>query len=220
MAILGFADKETAKVFSRQFSRRIPSDIQQTALRRLIYLDKAQNLNDLRVPPSNRLEPLQWDRAGQYSIRVNDKYRICFTWVLADLMMSWLSADYRKELHGTNAMTQQEFIELLISVCEAPRPVTRRGESITFFSINAEGPKPISLKAKETGFESQRKLFHSELPSEPCSDWSPPSEGRVDFPTTAAGASFPMTKTSPRSYRRLGSAGFQTVPKAAPERTE
>ena len=79
MAILGFADKETAKVFTRKFSRRIPPDVQQTALRRLIYLDKAQNLNDLRVPPSNRLEPLQGDRAGQYSIRVNDKYRICFT---------------------------------------------------------------------------------------------------------------------------------------------
>ena len=79
MAILGFADKETAKVFARQFSRRLPPDIQQTALRRLIYLDKARSLNDLRVPPSNRLEPLQGDRAGQYSIRLNDKYRVCFT---------------------------------------------------------------------------------------------------------------------------------------------
>ena len=79
MAILGFADKETEKVFNRQFSRRLPPDIQQTALHRLIYLDKARNMNDLRIPPPNRLEPLHGDRAGQYSIRINDKYRICFT---------------------------------------------------------------------------------------------------------------------------------------------
>ena len=78
MAILGFADKETAKVFNRQFSKRLPPDIQRTALRKLIYLDKARSLNDLRIPPSNRLEPLQGDRAGQYSIRINDKYRLCF----------------------------------------------------------------------------------------------------------------------------------------------
>ncbi len=79
MAIVGFADKETAKIFARQFSRRLPPDIQRTALRRLIYLDNAKSLNDLRIPPSNRLEPLQGNRAGQYSIRINDKYRICFT---------------------------------------------------------------------------------------------------------------------------------------------
>ncbi len=78
MAILGFADRETEKVFNRQFSRRLPPDIQQTALRRLIYLDKAQSLSDLRVPPSNHLEQLKGDRAGQYSIRVNQQYRICF----------------------------------------------------------------------------------------------------------------------------------------------
>ena len=79
MAILGFADKETSKIFDRQFSRRLPPDVQQTALRKLIYLDMACSLNDLRVPPANRLEQLQGDRAGQYSIRINDKYRICFT---------------------------------------------------------------------------------------------------------------------------------------------
>lgn len=78
MAILGFADKETAKIFNRQFSRRLPPDIQRTALHRLIYLDKARSLSDLRVPPSNHLEQLHGDRAGQYSIRINDKYRICF----------------------------------------------------------------------------------------------------------------------------------------------
>lgn len=78
MSILGFADKETAKVFRRQFSRRIPPDIQEAALRKLIYMDKAKCLNDLRVPPANRLELLHGDREGQYSIRINDKYRICF----------------------------------------------------------------------------------------------------------------------------------------------
>ena len=79
MVLLGFADKETAKVFNRQFSRRLPPDIQQIALRRLIYLDKARSLLDLRFPPSNSSQHLHGDRAGQYSIRINDKYRICFT---------------------------------------------------------------------------------------------------------------------------------------------
>ena len=73
MAILGFADKETEKVFNRQFWRRLPPDIQQTALRRLVYLNNAQSLNDLRILP------LQGDRAGHYSIRINQQYRICFT---------------------------------------------------------------------------------------------------------------------------------------------
>ena len=79
MAILGFADKETAKIFRGEFSRRIPQEIQTTALRKLIYMDKAKSLNDLRVPPANRLELLHGDREGQYSIRINSQYRICFT---------------------------------------------------------------------------------------------------------------------------------------------
>lgn len=79
MAILGFADKETERIFNRQFSRRMPPDIQNTVLRKLIYMDKARSLRDLRIPPSNHLEALYGDRRGQYSIRVNDKYRICFT---------------------------------------------------------------------------------------------------------------------------------------------
>ena len=82
MAILGFADKETEKIFNRIFSRKLPSDIQSVALRRLIYLNNARSLNDLSVPPSNRLEPLQGDRQGQYSIRINSQYRICFTVVV------------------------------------------------------------------------------------------------------------------------------------------
>ena len=77
-AIKSFADKETEKIFYRQLSRRLPIDIQRIALRKLIYMDKAQNLNDLRVPPSNHLELLHGDREGQYSIRINDRYRICF----------------------------------------------------------------------------------------------------------------------------------------------
>ena len=78
MAILSFADKEAEKVFNREFSRRLPPRIQLTALRKLIYMDKAQTLNDLRLPPSNHLEALHGDREGQFSIRINDKYRICF----------------------------------------------------------------------------------------------------------------------------------------------
>ena len=79
MAILGFADKETEKIFHEQFSRKLPHDIQATALRKLIYIDNALSLNDLRVPPGNRLEQLHGDREGQYSIRINEQFRICFT---------------------------------------------------------------------------------------------------------------------------------------------
>ena len=78
-AIKSFADKETEKIFNRQFSRRLPQTIQITALRKLIYMDKARELNDLRVPPSNHLEVLRGDREGKYSIRINSQYRICFS---------------------------------------------------------------------------------------------------------------------------------------------
>ena len=79
MAILGFADKETERVFNEQFSRKLPTNIQAIVLRKLIYMDNAKSLNDLRVPPANRLELLSGNRKGQYSIRVNGQYRICFT---------------------------------------------------------------------------------------------------------------------------------------------
>ena len=79
MGILSFADREAEKIFHREFSRKLPGDIQRIALRKLIYMDNAENLDDLRVPPSNHLELLRGDRQGQYSIRINDKYRICFS---------------------------------------------------------------------------------------------------------------------------------------------
>lgn len=76
--IRGFADKETEKIFNQYFSRKLPQTIQKTALRKLIMIDKAACLEDLRVPPANHLEALTGDRVGQYSIRINDQYRICF----------------------------------------------------------------------------------------------------------------------------------------------
>jgi toxin HigB-1 len=78
--IRNFKDKETQKVFERQRSRKLPSDIQQVALRKLRMLNRAETLQDLRVPPANRLERLFGDREGQYSIRVNDQWRVCFAW--------------------------------------------------------------------------------------------------------------------------------------------
>jgi proteic killer suppression protein len=78
--IRSFKCKETEKVFSRQVSRKLPRDIQQVALRKLRMLNRAMTLQDLRVPPANRLEKLRGDRAGQYSIRINDQWRICFEW--------------------------------------------------------------------------------------------------------------------------------------------
>jgi proteic killer suppression protein len=78
--IIGFASKETELVWHGDVSRKLPRDIQQVALRKLFMLDKAQTLNDLRIPPANRLEPLKGERKGQHSIRINDQWRICFIW--------------------------------------------------------------------------------------------------------------------------------------------
>lgn len=76
--IKSFADKETEKIYDQIFSRKLPQNIQRTALRKLIMMDNAGCLEDLRIPPANRLEALHGDREGQYSIRINDQYRICF----------------------------------------------------------------------------------------------------------------------------------------------
>ena len=76
--IWSFADKETEKVYHQIFSRKLPQSIQKIALRKLIMMDHSENLNDLRTPPANHLEELKDDRKGQYSIRINDQYRICF----------------------------------------------------------------------------------------------------------------------------------------------
>ncbi len=78
--IVSFAEEETEKIYRGRVSRKLPRDIQNVARRKLLYLDDADDLFDLRSPPSNRLEQLKGDRAGQYSIRVNDQWRICFSW--------------------------------------------------------------------------------------------------------------------------------------------
>jgi proteic killer suppression protein len=78
--IKSFQDAETEKIFRREFSRKLPGDIQSVALRKLRMLNNAVNINDLRVPPANRLEKLSGDREGQYSIRINGQWRICFAW--------------------------------------------------------------------------------------------------------------------------------------------
>jgi toxin HigB-1 len=82
--IKSFRDKETERIFRRSFSRRLPPDIQRAALRRLTFLHAAKELGDLLVPPSNRLEALSGERQGQYSIRINDQWRICFEWLGQD----------------------------------------------------------------------------------------------------------------------------------------
>lgn len=76
--IISFADKETEKIYNQIVSRKLPGGIQKLALRKLIMIDNAESVEDLRVPPGNRLERLKGDRNGQYSIRINDQYRICF----------------------------------------------------------------------------------------------------------------------------------------------
>jgi toxin HigB-1 len=78
-----FRNKETELVWQRKRSRRLDQPIQRMALRKLLILDAADALHDLRVPPGNRLEKLRGDRDGQHSIRVNQQWRICFRWTAA-----------------------------------------------------------------------------------------------------------------------------------------
>ncbi len=78
--IRGFKDRTTETVFQGESPKGFPSDLVKVARRKLGYLNAAADLRDLRVPPGNQLEALSKDRRGQHSIRVNDQFRICFTW--------------------------------------------------------------------------------------------------------------------------------------------
>jgi proteic killer suppression protein len=78
--ILSFKDKETEAVYNERFSKKLPPDVQHTALRKLIMLQHSKTLQDLMIPPGNKLEPLHGDRKGQHSIRINSQWRICFEW--------------------------------------------------------------------------------------------------------------------------------------------
>ena len=82
--IKSFRDRGTEKLFGRERAKRLPANLQRRALAKLLMLDAADSLADLRVPPGNRLEALRGDRAGQHSIRINDQWRICFRWSRGD----------------------------------------------------------------------------------------------------------------------------------------
>jgi proteic killer suppression protein len=82
--IRSFKDEEARKIFRRIRSLKLPTDVQRTALRKLRMLHRAGSLADLRVPPANRLERLRGARDGQYSIRINDQWRVCFRWESGD----------------------------------------------------------------------------------------------------------------------------------------
>ncbi len=93
--IRSFRDKETERLFQRQVSRRFPANLHQPMWRKLAILNAAECLEDLRIPPGNRLEKLSGDRTGQHSIRVNDQWRICFVWREGDAYEVEI-ADYHK----------------------------------------------------------------------------------------------------------------------------
>jgi proteic killer suppression protein len=82
--IRSFGDRETERLFRREPVRKLPPDVRRVALRKLVLLDAAESIEDLRVPPGNRLEKLTGDRAGQHSIRINDQWRVCFRWKEGD----------------------------------------------------------------------------------------------------------------------------------------
>jgi toxin HigB-1 len=79
-----FKDEETRKIYQRQRSRKLPAEIQPVALRKLRMINNAISINDLRMPPANHLEKLKGNRAGQWSIRINDQWRVCFQWKESD----------------------------------------------------------------------------------------------------------------------------------------
>jgi proteic killer suppression protein len=78
--ILSFNDKETEKVWKQEFSKKLPPEIQSVGLRKLFMIARAKDIEDLIIPPSNKLEKLKGDRKNQYSIRINNQFRICFFW--------------------------------------------------------------------------------------------------------------------------------------------
>ena len=78
--IQSFKCKETAKIFDTGFSRKFPAKILKSSIIRLAMINRSGKLDDLKIPPSNHLEKLSGDREGKYSIRINDKYRVCFKW--------------------------------------------------------------------------------------------------------------------------------------------
>ncbi len=82
--IKSFHGKDTEKLFNRQYSSKFPSEIRRVSSRKLMYLDAADRLEDLKVPPGNRLEKLSGNRHMQHSIRINDQWRICFRWHQGD----------------------------------------------------------------------------------------------------------------------------------------
>jgi proteic killer suppression protein len=82
--IKSFHGRATEKVFQRRFSKRLPTNLHRVAWRKLVQMDAAERLDDLRIPPGNRLEKLVGDREGQYGIRINDQWRICFEWYDGD----------------------------------------------------------------------------------------------------------------------------------------
>ncbi|MCY3564402.1 MAG: type II toxin-antitoxin system RelE/ParE family toxin [Acidimicrobiia bacterium] len=79
--IRSYRNRDTQAVAERRRVRKLPEDIQRRAQRKLMILNNAMNLEDLRIPPGNRLKALSGDRAGQHSIRINDQWRICFLWI-------------------------------------------------------------------------------------------------------------------------------------------
>ena len=79
-----FKCKETEKIFCREYSKKLPRNIQKVAFRKLRMIDRSKTLIDLKVPPANRLEKLSGQRKGQYSIRINEQWRICFKWLRKD----------------------------------------------------------------------------------------------------------------------------------------
>jgi len=86
LVIRSFKDPEAERIFKREHSRKLPQNIYRPALKKLLVLDAADALADLRVPPGNHLEKLPGNRKGQHSIRINDQWRICFRWDNGDAM--------------------------------------------------------------------------------------------------------------------------------------
>jgi toxin HigB-1 len=100
--IQSFADRDAERLFPREPVRRFPAELRRLMLRKLGLVDAAERLDDLRIPPGNRLEKLKGDRAGQHSIRVNDQWRLCFRWKDGNAFDVEIVDYHQEAFHGTS----------------------------------------------------------------------------------------------------------------------
>lgn len=118
--ILSFGDKENEKIWNKEFAKTIPKDLQRIARRKLLHIDSAIVIEDLKAPPGNRLQLLSGDRKGQYSISINMQYRICFRWDNGNALEGEIRPNWeriKENSYSTRIATCLKFLFLKMENC-------------------------------------------------------------------------------------------------------